>query len=84
MIEDRVAELFLALEVVVEVALADIALTEHVVERCVVVAVDVDQTARRFKNRLARRPPYSGFVAARRCLGDSHLYQPVGTYRSIR
>src|SRR2546422_185547 len=79
-----VAELFLALEVVVKVALADAALAEHVVERRVVVAVDVDQTARRFENRLARRPPDSASVPARRCLGDSHLYQPVGTHLSIR
>jgi len=52
LIEDGVAELFLALEVVVEVALADAALTQHVIERGLVVPVDVDQPGRGFQDRL--------------------------------
>jgi len=55
LIQDGVAEVFLALEVVVEVALADAALAQHVVERRVVVAVHADQPARRLEDRLARR-----------------------------
>ncbi len=42
-IDDRVAEIFLALEVVVEVALADPALPQHVVERGGLVALHVDE-----------------------------------------
>ena len=55
LIQDGVAEVFLALEVVVEVPLADTALAQHVVERRVVVAVHADQPTRRLEDRLARR-----------------------------
>src|SRR4030095_15740318 len=55
LIEDGVAEVFLALEVVVEVPLADAALAQHVIERGVVIAVHVDQPARGFEDRLAGR-----------------------------
>ena len=76
LVEDRVPELFLALEVVVEVALAGAALAQDVVERRGVVAVDVDQTPGRVEDRLAGAPSVPGSTAVGRGL---HVYRPVGT-----
>src|SRR5207237_9219431 len=51
LIDDGVAQVFLALEVVVEVALADATVAQHVVARGVGVAVNVYQQASRPQDR---------------------------------
>ena len=53
-IDDRVAQVFLALEVVVEVALADSALAEHVVQRGGLVALHVDEPGGRVQDLVPR------------------------------
>src|SRR5260370_535648 len=78
-LDQIVAEVFLALEVVVEVPLADAALTQDVVERGVVVAVDVDEPCRRGEDDLARGPALLRLRPLVARLGRRHLYQPVGT-----
>ena len=72
LIQNGVAEIFLALEVVVEVPLADATLAENVVQRRVVVAVDVDQPTRRLEDRLAGRAAVSNFSALGRLY--RHVY----------
>jgi len=73
-VDDGEPQLFLAPEVVVEVALADAGLAEHVVQRGVVVAVHVDQPARRLEDRLARRAPLPCLRSDFGRLGRRHLY----------
>ena len=79
LVEDRVPEVFLALKVVVEVPLADAALAQDVVERRVVVAVDVDEPGRGGEDGLARGPPVPRLPRRLDGLRRRHLYQPVGT-----
>src|SRR5439155_843513 len=55
----------------------DVAAATGLVERGVVVAVDVNEAAVGLENRLARRPPDLGLRA------DGNLYQLVGTYPTL-
>ena len=73
LIEDRVAEVFLAAEVIVEVALPDPALAEDVVERRVLVAAHVHEPGRRLENRLPRRARVTRPRRGAGCLGNGHL-----------
>src|SRR6185503_10914573 len=54
-IDDRVAQVFLALEVVVEVALADPALPQDIVERGGLIALHVDESGGGVENLIAGR-----------------------------
>src|SRR5262245_16976397 len=72
-VDDGVAELFLALEVVIEVALADTALAQHVVEGSAVVALQVNQAPRRVEDLVPRRrTPGALRLRQDRCLGVFH------------
>src|SRR6185436_1857618 len=64
-IDDGEPKVFLAAEVVIEVALADSALPQHVVERGAVIAAQVDEPRRRVQD----------LVAGGRCLGAPDLYR---------
>src|SRR5262249_23716671 len=57
-VEDGVAQVFLALEVVIEGPLADATSTEEVVERGRVVALDEYQALRRGQDRIPRLAPF--------------------------
>src|SRR5215831_16187266 len=85
-VDDGVAELFLALEVVVEVALAHATLSEDVVERRTVVALEVDEAPGRVEDLIPRHGSLRAFrIRQHRVPRDSHgraLYQTVGTIAS--
>src|SRR5262249_32820694 len=57
LLDDRVAEVFLASEVVVEVPLADAALPEHVVQGGAMVSLQVDEPGGGGEDLISRRRP---------------------------
>src|SRR5262249_46132010 len=79
LVEDRVAEIFLALEVMVKITLADSALPQHVVQGGRLIPPEVHQPGGRFEDRLARLPPVPCLVSRDRLNRLCHLYRPVGT-----
>src|SRR5215470_1596930 len=85
-IDDGVAELFLALEIVVEVALAHAALPQDVVERRTVVALEVDEAPGRVQDLIPRHGSLRALcIGQHRVPRGSHgrgLYQTVGTIAS--
>src|SRR5262249_39755557 len=85
-VDDGVAELCLALEVVVEVALAHAALSEDGVERRAVVALEVDEAPGRVEDLIPRHGPFRALcIGQHGALRDSHgraLYQTVSTIAS--
>src|SRR5262249_16271068 len=85
-VDDGVAELFLALEVVVEVAFAHTALSEDIVERRAVVALEVNGGPRRVEDLIPRHGSLCALcIRQHRALGGSHeraLYQTVSTIAS--
>src|SRR5215467_15236979 len=85
-VDDGVAKLFLALEVVVEVALAHAALPEDVVERRTVIALEVDEAPSRVQDLIPRHGSLRALrIGQHRVPRDSHgraLYQTVSTIAS--
>jgi hypothetical protein len=75
-IDDRVAQVLLALEVVVEVALPDPALPEDVVERGRLISLHVHEPRGRVDDLIAGRGPLRALRLARRCL-DPHSRRSV-------